>query len=298
MSVNVLKQPVAGYTIDPQTHVGPVELRIADLERSLHFYQTVIGLQVLNRSADHALLGVAGKALLVLRVLSGARPVPDRATGLYHFAILVPSAADLGHALRRMIVANIAVGQGDHLVSEALYLSDPDGNGIEVYRDRPRDTWRWHNGTVEMATDPVDLHALLAAAEREGGSATALPAGTTMGHVHLKVADIAQAHAFFVDTLGFSVTARMSSALFVSAGGYHHHFGLNTWHSRGAAPAGADASGLISYTVVVGDAEVRDQVLGRLQSAQITYTHEDDQTVFLDPWNNRVVLVVEPALNV
>ena len=298
MSAHLATQPsTAPYTIDPQTCVGPVELRIADLERSLRFYEDVIGLQVISQSVDTAFLGVAGQVLLVLRPQSGLQPVPQRATGLYHFAILVPSPADLGHALRRMIVANIAVGQGDHLVSEALYLSDPDGNGIEVYRDRPRDTWRWRNGLVEMATDPVDLHALLTAAEHDNGSATVLPTGTTMGHVHLKVADIAQAQAFFVDTLGFGVTAQMPSALFVSAGGYHHHFGLNTWHSRGAAPGGDDVAGLTSYTIVVANTVVRDQVLGRLDAARTPYTLKDDQATFYDPWKNRVVLVVESTHN-
>jgi catechol 2,3-dioxygenase len=283
------------YTIDPRTHVGAVELRVADLGRSLDFYQHVLGLDVLNHGDDRATLGVDGRPLLRLHVLPGAPPVPLRATGLYHFALLLPTPADLGHALRRMIAADIEVGQGDHLVSEALYISDPDGNGIEVYRDRPRDQWTYRDGLVQMATDPVDLRALLLAAERDTASATAMPAGTTMGHIHLKIDDIAQARVFFVDTLGFEVMAEMPSALFISAGGYHHHLGLNTWHSRGAAPNPADAAGLIAYTVVLPDTAARDATLARLDAATIPYTSEGDDIAVRDPWNNRMVLVVEPT---
>ncbi len=294
MSVRISALPTKNmYTVDSRTHVGPVELRIASLDRSLSFYQRIIGLEVISRQGNSAMLGVAGTVLLILHEVLGAKSVPHRATGLYHFAILVPTPADLGHLLRRMLVNDIAVGQGDHLVSEALYLSDPDGNGIEVYRDRPRDTWRWQNGMVQMATDPVDLHALLAAAELDGSSATTLSAATTMGHVHLKVSDIAQARAFFVDMLGFEITAEMPSALFISAGGYHHHFGLNIWQSRNGIPAPADAAGLTSYTIIVANVNVHDSLMGRLDAAGIAYTHEDGGIMFFDPWKNRVIIAVE-----
>ncbi len=292
MSARTPEQATAPYSIEPRTHVGAVELRVADLDRSITYYQNVIGFEVIERGEDRVSLGVAGETLLVLQAVQGAKPVPDRATGLYHFAVLVPSQADLGYALRRMIRNDVPVGQGDHLVSEALYLNDPDGNGIEVYRDRPRDTWRWTNGQVQMATDPVDLHGLLQAAEQAGGDDTRLAPGTIMGHVHLKVADIAQARRFFVDTLGFDVVAQMPSALFVSAGGYHHHFGMNIWHSRGGAPASTDAAGLTNYTIIVPTTAVRDELLARLEAAGTPHTFEGNDAIFDDPWRNRVILAV------
>ena len=283
----------AGEVIHPATRLGVVTLRVADLDRSIRFYQDVIGLWLTRHDGDSATLGVDGTPLLTLRAVPGAQPVPHRATGLFHVAILVPTQADLGRALQRMIAADIPVGQGDHLVSEALYLSDPDGNGIEVYRDRPRDTWRWQNGRVEMATDPVDLAALVAAAEHESSTAAVAPAGTTIGHVHLKVADIGEARTFFVDVLGFSVTAEWHGALFVSAGGYHHHFGLNMWQSRGAGPAPASTAGLVSYTIVLPNADALARVVERLDSSGSSYSRDGAQVVLRDPWQNQVVLASE-----
>ncbi len=282
-------------SIHPDTRLGVVNLRVADLDRSIRFYQDVIGLQLKGRHGGSAALGVDGSTLVALREVPGAQPVPRRATGLFHVAILLPTQADLGRALQRMMAAGIPVGQGDHLVSEALYLSDPDGNGLEMYRDRPRSTWRWQNGRVAMATDPVDLAGLIAAAEREPAPVAQVPAGTTIGHVHLKVADIGEAKAFFVDVLGFSVTAEWNSALFISAGGYHHHFGLNTWQSRGAAPAPAGTAGLVSYTIVLPDAGALAQVVGRLDAAGIAYARDGEHVLLRDPWNNEVVLATEAA---
>jgi catechol 2,3-dioxygenase len=281
--------------IHPDTCLGAVTLRVADLDRSTRFYQDVIGLQVTGRAGDTAILGVDGTTLLALRAMPGAQPAPRRATGLFHVAILLPTAADLGRALQRMLAAGIPVGQGDHLVSEALYLSDPDGNGIEVYRDRPRSTWYWQDGQVQMATDPVDLAALIAAAEREPAVGVGAPAQTTIGHVHLKVADLAEAKAFFQDVLGFSVTAEMPGALFVSAGGYHHHFGLNTWQSRGAAPAPAGTAGLVSYTIVLPDAGALARVVGRLEASGIDYTRDGGHVLLQDPWQNQLVLAIAPT---
>jgi catechol 2,3-dioxygenase len=229
--------------------MGPVALRVADLERSLRFYRETIGFQLIGHTSGTATLGAAGVPLLVLREVPGVRPVPRRATGLYHFAILVPTRADLGRVLQRLIEARVPIGQGDHLVSEALYLSDPDDNGIEIYRDRPRDTWRWQNGQVQMATDPVDLQGLLVEAEREGQVPEGLPPGTTIGHVHLKVGDIPQASAFYHELFGFDVVAQLPSALFVSAGGYHHHLGMNIWESEGGEPPAQGTTGLYHFAI-------------------------------------------------
>lgn len=281
--------------IHPDTRLGVVTVRVADLDRSIRFYQDVIGLQMIGQDQDTTTLGVEGSILLAVHAVRGAPPVPARATGLFHVAILLPTRADLGRALQRMLTAGIQVGQGDHLVSEALYLADPDGNGIEVYRDRPRTTWRWQNGQVQMATEPVDLAGLLQAAEQDSTQVVGAPAKTTIGHIHLKVADIRQAKAFFQGVLGFSVTAELPGALFVSAGGYHHHFGLNTWQSRGAAPAPRSAAGLVSYAIVLPDADALARVVGRLDARSIDYSGDGGHIVLQDPWNNQVVLAIEPA---
>jgi catechol 2,3-dioxygenase len=194
-----------------------------------------------------------------------------------------------------MAAARVQVGQGDHLVSEALYLSDPDGNGIEVYRDRPRDTWRWSGSQIQMDTLPVDLRGLVAAAEREGAAPDHAPAGTVIGHVHLKVSDLGVARDFFEGTLGFDVVAQMPGALFVSAGGYHHHFGLNTWQSRGAGPAPDGAAGLVSYTIALPDSAALERVATRLAARGVAHSREGADVVAQDPWGGRVVLTVDAA---
>jgi catechol 2,3-dioxygenase len=287
-------------SIDPATQVGLLSLAVADLDRSIAFYTRVFGFALLERDGARATLGAGGMPILLLGEQPGARPWPqDRYgyTGLYHFAILVPSQADLGRWLRHWLELGLPLpGQGDHLVSEALYLSDPDSNGIEIYRDRPREEWRWVNGQVQMATDPVDIQGLLDAAERAGEPWTGLPAGTRLGHMHLQVGDITQAKAFYHDVLGFDIVAQMPSALFISAGGYHHHIGMNTWHSRGAGPAPAGVAGLRFFTIELPSQEARADVLARLDAARVTYSAAGDTTpvVLRDPWQNTILLTVGP----
>lgn len=218
-----------------QLEIGLVQIRVSNLERSLSFYQNVIGLKILRQQGRTAELTADGQqVLLVLREIEQAQVLRrNSVAGLYHFAILLPDRPSLGLVLRNLIDSGISVGQGDHLVSEALYIEDPDHNGIELYRDRPRDTWKYEaTGEVVMTTDPVDVDGLLAASE--GLSWTGLPAGTVMGHVHFHVGDLAEAKKFYVDALGFAVTAHYGdAAMFISAGGYHHHMGLNTWAGKG-----------------------------------------------------------------
>jgi len=280
----------ASTSIDPGTHIGLVTLRVADLERSLSFYEGVLGFRGIERGPGRAILGAQdGVPVLELREVPGAPPQPRRSTGLYHFAVLLPSRADLGRALLRMAEAGLEIGQSDHLVSEALYISDPDGNGIEIYRDRPRDEWTWTGGTVAMALDPIDLRGLM----DEGRNATwdVLPAGTRMGHIHLQVGDIPQAEQFYHGVLGFDITASMPGALFVSAGGYHHHVGLNTWNSRGGGPAPESTAGLQSFVIALPHREALDEVRTRLAAHGVPLQAQDGLIDVDDPWRNRIRLV-------
>ena len=261
-------------SIHPGTNIGLVTLRVADLERSRRFYEGILAFQSIEQEPGKIVLGGQDKQpLLELIEVPGAAPQPRSATGLYHVAILFPTRADLGRELLRVARAGIQIGQGDHLVSEALYISDPDDNGLELYRDRPRSEWHWTNGMVEMATDPVDIRGMVAEGERDAEPWEVIPAGTRVGHIHLQVGDIKEAREFYHTILGFDVTADLSQhgALFVSAGGYHHHIGLNTWHSRGAKPTPADAAGLQTYVIAIPSREGLQEVKERLLAHQASF---------------------------
>jgi catechol 2,3-dioxygenase len=285
-------QQTQATSIDPATEVGAIALTVADLARSLDFYTRVLGFTIQQQSDKAVVLGVEGTPLLLLRERAGARPWPtDAVTGLYHFAILLPTRADLGRWLRHYLALGYPLpGQGDHLVSEALYLRDPDGHGIEVYRDRPRSAWQWSNGRVRMAADPVDIRGLLDDATREGRPWTGLPAGTRLGHIHLQVGDIAKAEAFYHGLVGFDVVAQMPQALFVSAGGYHHHLGMNTWHSRGATAAPPEIASMHFYTIVLPNDVARAAVIERLNAAGIESAADGSAIAVHDPWRNRLLL--------
>lgn len=281
----------------PQTlEIGRVQLRVSNLERSLAFYQNVVGLKVLRQSGREAEMTADGQhVLLVLRKIKNARVLRrNSAAGLYHFAILVPDRPSLGLVLRNLIDSGIHIGQGDHLVSEALYIQDPDNNGIELYRDRPQDTWKHEaNGDVVMTTDPVDVDGLLAASE--GLSWTGLPAGTVIGHVHFHVGDLGEAKRFYVDTLGFEQTAQYGdAAMFISAGGYHHHMGLNIWAGQGAPAAPADAAGIDYFTLLLPSIQERDAVAERVRSAGYRVDEAGGIVTVTDPWNIGIKLLVKP----
>jgi catechol 2,3-dioxygenase len=291
--------PATSTVIDPGTQVGLVALTVANLERSLRFYTDIFGLTLLDRKTGEATLGTPSSPLLLLREEAGASPWPhDRYayTGLYHFAVLVPTRRDLGRWLRHWSqLGRPLPGQGDHLVSEALYISDPDGNGIEIYRDRPRSEWRWDDGQVRMAVDPVDIRGVLSEAETDDMPWTGFPDGTRVGHIHLQIGDVAQAKVFYHDVLGFNIVATMPSALFVSAGGYHHHIGMNTWHSRNAPPAPAGTAGLRFFTLELPRAQSRAAIVARLDAAGIPSAQTPDAVIVQDPWQNTLVLQIGPA---
>jgi catechol 2,3-dioxygenase len=281
--------------------MGAVSLTVSDIGRSRAFYETAIGLSPREREDGGLAFGVpAGADLVTLYGDASAPRLNRRATGLYHLAILFESRLDLAHALARLADARWSLdGVSDHLVSEALYLSDPDGNGIELYRDRPRAEWSYAGGQLQMATLPLDLRGLAGELSAVNKPQPSVPPGTTIGHVHLQVADIADAEAFYHGVLGFDVTTRgYPGALFVSAGGYHHHIGLNTWHSRGASAPPAGAVGLDSYEVVFEDQRELDAALRavraaglRMQPAPVGRTG-DAGTLVRDPSGNAVILTL------
>jgi len=255
-------------SIPAATRMGAVELTVADLDRSLGYYGREVGLDLLRREGGRALLGTGETELLGLVEEPGARHAA-RYTGLYHFALRVPERADLARWLAHAARDRVSLlGMSDHFVSEALYLTDPDGHGIEIYRDRPRELWEGLV-TSRMTTDPLDVAGLMselddpATAPSEG-----LPAGTDMGHVHLQVADVADAIAFYRDLLGFDLVAELvGTAAFFGAGGYHHHVGANIWHSRGASPPPEGTAALRYATIVLPDAPERDRVASRIADA-------------------------------
>lgn len=240
-------------------HLGSVSLTVTDLDRSVSFYRDVLGFQELSRQDSTSLLSADGAGVRIeLHERRDAIPKPRRSTGLFHFAILVPSRAALGRSLRRLADRQWPLsGVADHLVSEALYLNDPDGLGIEIYRDRPRETWQRSNGEVAMATDPLDVRAVAA----EPGAEIpwrGLDSATVIGHVHLHVHRIEEGEAFFCGEIGLEPTVRgYPGALFVAAGGYHHHLGMNTWVGVGAPPPPENAVGLRSFTIDAGQLETR-----------------------------------------
>ena len=286
--------PSDGHLPDA-TSLGPIVLQVSDLGKSVAFYERVLGLRVLSRADGAAgarvALGVhhATTPLLVLQVGrdggSAIRPASRGRLGLFHFAILLPDRAALGRFVRHLASLGIRAGAGDHLVSEAFYLDDPDGLGIEVYADRPRTEWRRVGRELVLATDQVDVPGLIAAA----GSTPwiGMPSGTMMGHLHLHVGDLGQASAFYHDALGFDRMAwSYPGALFLGAGGYHHHLGTNIWAGPTARPAAADEARLLEWTIVLPSVAEVEAVAARLVRAGAPLTREgvagDD--VARDPW--------------
>jgi catechol 2,3-dioxygenase len=271
--------------------MGAVHLTVSDLDRSLDYYQRAIGLQVRERENGTAHLGAGGEDLLVLYEQPDAEPAP-RNTGLFHFALLVPSRHDLARWLVHAANGQIALeGMSDHLVSEAIYLRDPDWHGIEIYRDRPRSEWEREGEFVKMATIPLDVQGVLSALDGGETEFEQIAPGTTMGHVHLQVADVPAAEQFYGDLLGFDLQARYGSqATFLSAGGYHHHLGANTWNSRGAAPPPPGSAALRHATVLLPDESELDRVAGRVPDAEPAA--DADGVVVRDPSQNALLLQV------
>ncbi len=279
--------------IPPDTSIGKVRLRVADLDDLTTFYERVVGLQAVERGGDVTRLGAAdGEPLIELVGAPDAPPAPSFSTGLFHLAILVPDRAELARSLQRAAGAGWRLtGASDHLVSEALYLQDPEGNGIEIYRDRPREEWRRDGDELAMATLPLDLESILGELDPSERQANGMPGGTTMGHVHLQVADIPAAERFYNRALGLDVMVRSyPGALFLSAGGYHHHLGLNTWQSEGAPPPPEGSLGLDRYELELPSAAERDSAADRLAEEGAEPQRLDEGVLATDPSGNRVLL--------
>jgi catechol 2,3-dioxygenase len=276
-------------SIDRATSMGAVSLTVADLEEARDFYRDAIGLTELAREGDLIRLGADSQPIVELVGDPDAPPRPRGTSGLFHLAILVPTRADLARALQRVAEAGWRLsGASDHLVSEALYLSDPEGNGIELYRDRPRDEWPVRDGVLQMDTLPLDLDGVLGELRREDAKAAS---GTRIGHVHLNVGDLAAAETFYSGALGFDVMVRgYPGALFVSAGGYHHHLGLNTWAGEGAPPAPEGSRGLRRFEIRLPSPDQVAAEEDRVREAGFEPVRAGGEVHAKDPAGNVVVL--------
>jgi len=290
-----ISTPPPGFRLPAESRVGRVLLQVADLDRSVDYYTATVGLRAvrdddLSARTVHLTPNDDERVIVTLRERRGARRVPQRGLlGLFHFAIVVPDRPALGRVLRHLVDAHVPLGAADHMVSEALYLTDPDGLGIEIYRDRPTSEWIIRDGQVIGGSDPLDAGGILDAAEGQAWSG--LPAGTRIGHVHFHVGDLDRARAFYHRALGFdAVNWSFPGALFVSAGGYHHHVGLNTW-AAGSPPASDEDARLLEWQLVLpGSADIA-RAAESLRSSGYGLMEGDDGLTASDPWGITVRLV-------
>ena len=269
-------------------HIGAVGLKVRDLDRLTGFYRDVLGLSVLDRSTDGAALGAGGVPLVHIEHRPDAKPDDTRTAGLYHTAFLMPTRADLARWLLHVARGKVPLtGASDHAVSEAFYLDDPEGNGIEVYYDRPAETWQWTGNDLRITTDPLDVDSIL----REVPPTATFPGapdGLRIGHVHLRVGDVARAETFYRDALGLDVTRRRHGASFMSSGRYHHHIAANVWHSAGAGRRDEDRAGLSWLSLEAADGSTFDAARTRLAQAatELAVTASGIETA--DPWGTRL----------
>ena len=271
--------------------MGRVALAVHDLERVNNFYRQVLGLTQLKADGNTAQLGVGETVLLELRSDPSARRRSAREAGLFHTAFLLPTRADLGAWTKFAVqTRTLIVGASDHAVSEALYLVDPEGNGVEIYADRSPDLWKKENGSLVMPSDPLDVEQLIASAGRQEWHG--LPSGSVIGHVHLQVGAIAPAEAFYAGILGLHVTTRYPGGTFYAGGGYHHHLATNIWNSRGAGMRSEPSTGLADVEMVV-DYAMFDAVQARLTEPAPTAVNRPPCLSLRDPWGTSITLVAQ-----
>jgi catechol 2,3-dioxygenase len=269
--------------------IGKVALKVRDLETMAAFYRDVLGMSVISRTSDEAVLGAGGVPLLVLESAPDAPLAPPNSAGLFHTAFLMPERRDLARWLVYVAQNRVPLtGFADHLVSEAVYLDDPEGNGIEVYADRAPETWHWTGSHVDMATDPIDFDSLLALTDPQRSDFSAAPDGLRVGHIHLRVGDIPKADAFYKTALGLDQTAALPSASFLSSGRYHHHVGMNTWQSAGAGPRDASKTGLSWFAFEAADKGLIEAPAERLKAAGASVATIDGGVETVDPWGTKV----------
>jgi catechol 2,3-dioxygenase len=295
-----------GFSIHPDTLIGHVSLKVASLENQIAFYQQVLGFQLHWREDNRAGLGAGGPDLLRLTEETNVKKY-QRVTGLYHFAVLFPNRRELARAMARLFALKYQNYPTDHIMTKSAYLDDPEGNGIELYTESPEDgTWKMVNGTFEArradgtlsnGREPLDVEALFSHLKEDDRLDIPVASETRMGHMHLHVRNVDEAVGFYHGVLGFDVmgVAKTFGMAFVSAGGYHHHIGLNTWQGEGAPPPPADAVGLRYFTVELPNQQALDEVIARIDKAEIPANQTDDGLLVHDPSQNGVILTLRPA---
>ena len=282
-----------GFHSKPTTFVGNVKIKVEKLDRSIQFYKDILGFNILEQTTSTAKLTTDGKtSILSLEQPENVIPKQGRTTGLYHFAILLPTEIDLANIVIHLVNKGIRFGSSDHLVSEALYLHDPDGNEIEIYRDRAPFEWKWNNAEVAMAVDPLNFENLLKSATPDRPW-QGMPAETVMGHIHLHVSELPKTEEFYVKGLGMDVVNRFGSqALFLSYGKYHHHVGVNTWNGVGAKAPAKNSVGLQSFTIIFDNEEARKQAVTNLKQIGAKVVEENNHVITFDPSGNTIELAV------
>ena len=283
------------FSVDPKAKIGQVHLQVSDIEESLKFYKSFLGFKIVEKTSQMVSLSADGKLpyLVSLYKAKSSNNTQSRA-GLYHFAILLPQRNHLGDFLSYLLKHKDEVkidGFSDHLVSEAIYIRDPDNIGIEIYRDRDSSEWTWNDNKVRMTLDPLDMEGLLAESTK---SWTEFPLKTTIGHVHLHVTNLAKAKMFYSEILGLSNTASMQGALFFAAGKYHHHIATNVWLGENISKASTDVPGLGYFTILFSNRDKLNDVIKRMEHHKITVKKFDDNSFgIFDDDNISIHLVVQ-----
>ncbi len=276
-------------------HTGAIGLVARDLDRLAAYYRDLLKLSELERTPQRAVLGAGDVVLLELTHRPDALLDDPREAGLYHTAFLMPTRADLARWILHVAGARVPItGGSDHDVSEAIYLDDPEGNGVEVYADRPPERWRRDGKTIFQKTDPLDIEAIIREIDPATASYPAAPGGLRVGHIHLRVGDVARAEAFYADALGLDVTRRRTGATFISSNGYHHHIGANVWHSDGARPRNPNRAGLDWFTIEVNDTATLDNLKQRLVAGGAGIAAIPGGFATADPWGTRVRVTLTP----
>lgn len=282
-----------GFHTKPTTFVGHVKIKVEKIDRSLSFYTDILGFDILEQTASTAKLTTDGKtSFLSLEQPEDVTPKQGKTTGLYHFALLLPDQTSLANIVVHLVGKGIRFGSSDHLVSEALYMHDPDGNEIEIYRDRVPSEWNWRGDEVDMAVDPLDFENLLKHATPDTPWQK-MPKETVMGHIHLHVTELVKTEEFYVKGLGMDVVNRFGrQALFLSYGNYHHHIGVNTWNGVGAPAPAKNSVGLESFTLIFDHEEIRKQIITNLKQIGAKVVEENNRFITFDPSGIAIELAI------